>query len=332
MSSLSSTIVSTGCVIGVDLGGTKLLAGAVDPALNVHHRATRPAQGYDQPALLDMIVAAVSEVRDAIEGASGRVDAVGFGIPCMIDQKRGMAVMSIHLPIADLPFRDVMAERLGLPVFVDNDANTAMLAEWRFGAAAGVREAAMLTIGTGIGGGLVVGGVLQRGSQGAGAELGHMVVQADGPPGPAPPPTPGGGAARPAAPARARVAPRRAAPRPQSGLGEALAAGRAISGPLVTELAHDGDAAAIDAVAIIGGWLGIGVCNLVNMLNPDVVVIGGGVIAAGELLLEPIRAIVAERALSPAREHVRIVPARFGAESGMLGAAVLALGGIGSVA
>jgi glucokinase len=322
--------VSTGCVIGVDLGGTKLLAGAVDPALNVHHRATRSARGSDQAELLETVLGAVREVRDAIEAASGTVDAVGFGIPCMIDQQRGTAVMSIHLPIADLPFRDLMAERLGLPVFVDNDANAAMLAEWRHGAAAGAREAALLTIGTGIGGGLVVGGALQRGSQGAGAELGHMVVLADGPRCQGNCPNRGCLEAMASGGALGREAQRIAHERPDSGLGRALAAGREISGPLVTELAHDGDPAAIDALATIGGWLGVGVCNLVNMLNPDVVVIGGGVIAAGELLLEPVRAVVAERALSPAREHVRIVPARFGAESGMLGAAALALEGIGS--
>jgi glucokinase len=322
--------VSTACVIGVDLGGTKLLAGAVDPALNVHHRATRPARGADQAAVLETVLGAVREVRDAIESASGTVEAVGFGIPCMIDQQRGTAVMSIHLPIADLPFRDLMAERLGLPVFVDNDANAAMLAEWRYGAAAGAREAALLTIGTGIGGGLVVGGALQRGSQGAGAELGHMVVKADGPPCQGNCPNRGCLEAMASGGALAREARRIARERPESGLGRALAGRREISGPLVTELAHDGDVAAIDALAIIGEWLGVGVCNLVNMLNPEVVVIGGGVIAAGDLLLEPVRAVVAERALSPAREHVRIVPARFGAESGMLGAAALALEGIGT--
>jgi glucokinase len=322
--------VSTACVIGVDLGGTKLLAGAVDPALNVHHRATRPARGSDQAAVLETVLGAVREVRDAIESASGTVDAVGFGIPCMIDQQRGTAVMSIHLPIADLPFRDLMAERIGLPVFVDNDANAAMLAEWRYGAAAGARDAALLTIGTGIGGGLVVGGALQRGSQGAGAELGHMVVKADGPPCQGNCPNRGCLEAMASGGALGREARRVARERPASGLGRALAGGREISGPLVTELAHDGDVAAIDALAIIGEWLGVGVCNLVNMLNPDVVVIGGGVIAAGDLLLEPVRAVVAERALSPAREHVRIVPARFGAESGMLGAAALALEGIGT--
>ena len=324
--------MSTGCVIGVDLGGTKLLAGAVDPELNVHHRATRSARAPDHHAVIATVVSAIAEVRDAIESASGSVGAVGIGIPCLIDQDRGIAVMSTHLPLAGVPVRDLVAERIGLPVFVDNDANAAMLAEWRFGAARGARDAALLTIGTGIGGGLVTGGVLQRGSQGAGAELGHMVVQADGPRCNGNCPNRGCLEAMVSGSALAREAQRVARERPRSGLGQALAAGRAISGPLVTELAHDGDGAAIDVLAGIGRWLGIGIANLVNMLNPDVVVIGGGVIAAGELLLEPARAVVAERALSPSKEHVRIVPARFGAESGMLGAATLALDGLRSPA
>jgi len=322
--------VATACVIGVDLGGTKLLAGAVDPALNVHHRATRSARADDHGEVLDTVVSAVAEVRDAIEGASGSVTAVGIGIPALIDTERGVAVMSTHLPLAGVPFRDLIAERIGLPVFVDNDANAAMLAEWRFGAAHGASDAALLTIGTGIGGGLVVGGALQRGSQGAGAELGHMVVQADGPPCNGNCPNHGCLESVCSGTALAREARRLAGELPGSELGRALAAGREISGPLVTDLAHDGDAAAIEALAIIGRWLGVGVANLVNMLNPDVVVIGGGVIAAGELLLAPARAVVAERAMSPSKEHVRIVPARFGAESGMLGAATLAFDGVGS--
>lgn len=320
--------MATGCVIGLDLGGTKLLAGAVDPGLNVHHRATRPARASDHNAVLDRVVSAVAEVRDAIEGASGSVAAVGIGIPCLIDSARGIAVMSTHLPLGGVHFRNLVAERVGLPVFVDNDANLAMLAEWRFGAARGAGDAALLTIGTGIGGGLVVGGALQRGSQGAGAELGHMVVQADGPLCNGNCPNRGCLESVCSGTALAREARRLAVERPGSALGEALAAGRDISGPLVTDLAHDGDEAAIEALAAMGRWLGVGVTNLVNMLNPDVVVIGGGVIAAGELLLEPARGVVAERALSPSGEHVRIVPARFGAESGMLGAAALAFDGL----
>ncbi len=325
-------IVATGCVIGVDLGGTKLLAGAVDPALNVHHRATRPAPARDHHAVLETVASAVQEVRDAIEGGSGTVEAVGIGIPALIDSQSGMAVMSTHLPLGGVPFAALVTERIGLPVFVDNDANAAMLAEWRFGSARGASDAALLTIGTGIGGGLIVGGALQRGSQGAGAELGHMVVQADGPRCNGNCPNRGCLESVCSGTALARGARRIALARPESGLGQALAAGREITGPLVTELAHDGDDAAIDALAEMGRWLGIGVANLVNMLNPDVVVIGGGVIAAGELLLAPARAVVAARALSPSKEHVRIVPARFGAESGMLGAATLAFDGLGTPA
>ena len=116
--------MATGSVIGVDLGGTKLLAGAVDPALNVHHRATRAARARDHHAVIDTVVSAINEVRDAIEGASGSVDAVGIGIPCLIDTERGVAVTSTHLPIVGVPFRDLLAERIGLPVFVDNDATS----------------------------------------------------------------------------------------------------------------------------------------------------------------------------------------------------------------
>jgi glucokinase len=314
------------CVIGVDLGGTKLLAGAVDDGLHVHHRAHRFARGADQAELLDAVVDAVSEARAAFEGA---VEAVGVGIPCVIDMRTGRAVMAVNLALADIRFADVMSERLGLPVFVDNDANLAMLAEHRHGAARDARHAAMLTLGTGIGGGLVIDGRVYRGAVGAGAELGHMVIDMDGPPCQGNCPNHGCLEAVASGTALGREGLRVAQGTPDSGLGRALAAGREISGALVTELAHDGDPAARDVVALIGGRLGVGIANLANMLNPELVVVGGGMIAAGDLLLEPARVVVAERALPLARDVVQIVPARFGAESGMLGAALLALEGLG---
>jgi glucokinase len=126
-------------------------------------------------------------------------------------------------------------------------------------------------------------------------------------------------------PALGREAVRMAHELPDSGFGRALAAGREISGMLATELAHDGDAVARDVVAAVGYYLGVGIANVVNILNPEVVVVGGGVIAAGELLLEPARRVVAERALAPSRDQVRIVPTRFGDASGMIGAALLAM-------
>jgi glucokinase len=315
-----------GCVIGVDLGGTKLLAGAVDADLNVHHRAYRLARGDDQAAVLERVVEAVSEARAASEV---EVRAVGFGIPSLIDQERGIAVMTPHLPLVDVPFRDLMAERLGLPVFMDNDANCAMLAEHRAGAARSVEHAVMLTIGTGIGGGILVEGRIVRGMIGAAGELGHMTVDEDGPACPSGCPNHGCLEALASGTALGREAERVARAAPESGLGRALAAGREVTGALATELAHDGDPAARDVVALIGERLGIGIASLVNIFNPEVVVVGGGVIAAGDLLLEPARQVVRERALPPSRDLARVVSARFGAESGMLGAAVLALDGIG---
>jgi glucokinase len=313
--------VPADCVIGVDLGGTKLFAGAVDPELGVHHRVHRLVPTDDLPRLLDTIVDAVGEASTMI---SGDVRAVGFGIPCLIDRERGVAVSSVHLPIEGVAFADVMAERLALPAFVDNDANLALLAEHRYGAARGARNALMLTLGTGIGGGLVIDGELYRGSTGAGGELGHMVVWADGPE--CGPGCPGRGCLESVASGTALVADaqRAALEQPGSDLGQALAAGREITGPLVTELAHDGDAAARAVLERIGRWLGVGITSLINIFDPDVVVVGGGVIAAGELLLAPARAAVAERALGQPGAHARIVAAHFGAESGMLGAAVLA--------
>jgi len=175
----------------------------------------------------------------------------------------------------------------------------------------------------------VLGGEVYRGAIGAGAELGHMVIDMDGPRCQGACPNHGCLEAVASGTALGREALRIAHERPDSGLGKALAAGSEIRGALVTELAHDGDAAARDALALIGSRLGVGIANYVNIFNPEYVVVGGGVIAAGDLLLGPARAVVAERALSPSRDVVRIVPARFGAESGMLGAATLALEGIG---
>lgn len=317
-------------VIGVDLGGTKLLAGAVDPALGVHHRATRPAAGEDRAAVLERIVDAVQE---AIAHAGGPVAAVGLGVPSLIDQSRGVAVSTVHLPLVDVPLRDLMAERLGLPVFLDNDANCAMLAEHRHGAARGARHAALLALGTGIGGGLVVDGALVRGAVGAAAELGHMVVDLDGPPCQGACPNRGCLEALCSGSAIGRMGEEVALRDPGGALGRARAAGVAITGALVTELAHDGDPDALACIRRAGTALGVGVANLVNMLNPEVVVIGGGVIAAGELLLGPAREEMLSRALRPSRDLVRVVPARFAAEAGMLGAAVLALDGLrGSLA
>jgi glucokinase len=319
--------MAAACVVGVDLGGTKLLAGSVDADLNVHHRTWRTARDLDQHALIELVREAVEEVAAAMPH---EIAGVGFGIPCLIDRRTGVAVMAVNLPINDLPFGDVMAERLGLPVFVDNDANCAVLAEHRHGAARGASEVVLLTIGTGIGGGLVLGGDLCRGSVGAGAELGHCVVEIDGPRCQGQCQNRGCLEAVASGVALAREATRLAGERPESALGRALESRIEITGMLTTELAHDGDEAAREAVRLIGRRLGVGIANYVNVFNPDVVVVGGGVVAAGELLLGPARDEVARVALRPSRDLVAIRRAHFGPEAGMIGAAVMALEGVGA--
>ena len=313
--------VAEGSVIGVDLGGTKLLASAVDGDLGVHHRTNRPVLGLDQAQLIEMVVDAVQELRTAVDGP---VEAVGFGIPCTFDLRTGIAVQAVNLPLHDIAFAEVMAERLGLPVAVDNDANCAALCEARIGVGRGCEELVLLTIGTGIGGGLVLGGELYRGWSGGGAELGHMVVDLDGPPCQGNCPSRGCLEAVASGTALIREASLEVARRPDTELGRALEAGRELTGPLITELALAGDPVACGAIEVIGKHLGVGIASLVNIFNPQVVVIGGGVIAAGELLLAPARAEMLRRALAPNRDVVRVEAAAYGAEAGMMGAALLA--------
>lgn len=308
-------------VIGVDVGGTKLLGGVVDEGLAVHNRVRRTWHGGDRTETLDVIVGAVEEVR----AAAPDVVAVGFGIPVLLDRARRRSVWSNHLPLEDVPFADLMSERLALPVAVDNDVNAAVLAEHRHGAARGAQDVVMLALGTGIGGGLLFGGRVYRGAHGYAGELGHVPMDIHGED--CPGRCPGRGCLEVLASGVAigTAGERSAREHPGSPLGERLAAGRAISGGLVTELAHGGDPQARELIADIGRRLGAGIAGLVNALDPELVVIGGGAAAGGELLLEPAREEAAARVLAPHRESLRIVPAAFGEESGMLGAALLAL-------
>ena len=313
-------------VIGVDLGGTKLLAGAVDADLGIHHRTNRPVYGLDQNGLVQMVADAVEEVRTAVGGG---IEAVGFGIPCTFDSRTGMAVQAANAPLYDIAFHEVMAERLGLPVIVDNDANCAALCEARVGVGAGCAELVLLTLGTGIGGGLVLGGEVYRGWIGGGAEMGHMTVEMDGPPCQSDCPNFGCLETVCSGTALVRLASVAVARRPDTALGHALEEGQELTGPLVTQLAGEGDPVAREAIATIGHRLGVGIVSLVNIFNPQMVVIGGGVSAAGELLLAPARRIVHERALRPGRDVVRIEVAGYGAEAGLVGAALAAREGGG---
>jgi glucokinase len=313
--------MSAARAIGIDAGGTKLLGGVVDDSLAVRERVHRLWRGGDLDEVLDVMVQAVEEIRAAAPDAA----AVGFGIPSVVDADTGTSEYSVHLPLEGVPFREVMGERLGLPVWVDNDANLALLAESRAGAARGARHAVLLTLGTGIGGALLLDGRLYRGARGGGAELGHMVVDVDGPPCQGGCPNRGCLESVASGSAIGRAGAAAAAGAPESTLGRALADGREITGALVTEVGHDGDPLAVEALASVGRYLGAGLASLVNAFQPEVIVIGGGAVAAGELLLGPAREVVMATALPPLREGVRIVAAELAEEAGMIGAGILAL-------
>lgn len=287
-------------VIGVDLGGTKIAAGIVDRAGAVVGQQLVPTPTSSQPELLAALDALVEEL------LGDGVAALGIGIPSRIDQRAGIAEGSVNIPLNNLAFRDRMRERFELPVGIENDANAASLAEWRFGAGRGTRDMVMLTLGTGVGGGVVLDGRPFRGW----AELGHMVLLFDGPP------------CQGSCTGRGHL--------------EALVSGHAADavarealGPKadarqLVEVARQGDERAREALAEIGRRLGAGIGTLINIFRPEVVVVGGGFgTAAGELLVGPARDVIAREALAPAAETVRIVPAQLGFTAGLVGAGLV---------
>jgi glucokinase len=307
--------------LGADLGGTKMAVGVIDDEQNILHRGTEPTFGRDLDQLLDELE---SELREGIEACPGVV-AVGLGIPSTIDRKRGVAISSVNLPITDIPIRERVADRVGLPVFIDNDANCAALAEYLYGAGRGSRDMVLLTIGTGIGGGLIIDGEVYRGSIGAGAELGHMVIDENGPRCQGNCPNHGCVEAFASGTAIGRAGREAAERAPDSVLGKALAAGEDVDGRVVTVAAREGDAVAVEVMASVGRHLGVALASYANIFNPDVIVLGGGAAAgAGELLLDPARAELGSRALRPMNE-TPVKPAELGEDAGMIGAAAMAL-------
>jgi glucokinase len=304
-------------VIAIDLGGTKLAAGVVDRDGTVVRRAQHRTDTSSQEALLAQIEGAIDDLLDEM------IVALGIGIPSLIDQQAGQVGSSVNVPLAGVGLRDQLRSRFGLPVALENDANGAALAEHRFGAGRGTQHMVLLTLGTGIGGGLILNGQLYRGSLGTAGELGHITLDLNG--GPCQGSCPGIGHLEGLASGTAadRLAEEIARERPGGGLGRALAAGEQVDPRLTVELATAGDRDALEVLETIGYRLGVGIAGYVNVFNPEVVVIGGGFSGAGDLLLEPARKVVAERALPPSRDVVRIALAVLGPEAGLIGAALV---------
>jgi glucokinase len=281
-------------VIGVDLGGTKVLAGIVDSQGNLRATVERPTPTGSQSELLDCLVAVVEELR------SPEIEAVGFGIPSRIDRRTGNALGAVNIPLAELPFARELTERLGLPVSVENDAGAATLAEFTHGAGRGSTDLVMLTLGTGVGGGVVNDSTLFRGW----AELGHMVIVEGGEPCDGACSGHGHLEAYCSGPAADRLA-------------------RRVLGPEAS--ARDLLAEKHPALGELGRHLGTAIGSLVNIFDPQIVVIGGGFgTAAGELLLAPARSVILSEALAPAGQTVELAIAELGASAGLIGAGLTA--------
>jgi len=286
--------------IGIDVGGTKIAAGVIDRNGRILRRVERPTPTESRDEFLELLDEIVDDLR------AEAAEAIGFGLPSTIDQRTGRVVGSVHVPLADFDFRDHAAARFSIPVALDNDGNAAAIAEWKIGAGRGASDMIMLTLGTGVGGGLILDGKPYRGWVGAGAEIGHMVLAYGGEP--CTGNCTGHGHFE-------QVSSGRAADRKAVELLGPDATGRELVGA-----ARDGNGEALEAVREIGRRLGAALGSLVNVFNPEVIVIGGGFSQARDLFLEPALETMKLEALPPGRDLVRVVPALLGPDAGLVGA------------
>lgn len=300
--------------LGVDIGGTKVAVGLVDR----HGRVQGPIRSHRHNARHeDELLRTLRErigrvVRDAVADSAGEIVALGVACAGTVDQASGTVIHSPNLPLQDTALKAFLEAEFGMPVVVENDVNAALWAESQLGAARGVRHAVMLTLGTGLGGALLLDGRIYRGAQGAAGEIGHTIVDRHGELcrcG-----VRGCLEAYVAAPAFERIGFRTV------GLYER----GAFDGELIGKLAKEGSTAAHLALDELGYWLGVGISNLTNILNPELVIVGGGLSNLGDLLLEPARKVVRECALRPGRDLVRVVQAELGQDAGLIGGGLLA--------
>ena len=293
-------------MIGVDVGGTKVAAARI-AGTEVVDPVVHPTDLSGSDALLAGIEQAINEVAEA----SGAPEAVGIGMPSLVDHQAGTIVSSVNIPFEGVALGEELGSRLGVPVYLDNDANCAALAEAQFVEDAPAQHLVMLTLGTGVGGGVIIGGRIFRGATGLGGELGHSVVQADGPECPGSCPNRGCLEALCSGTALEREA-------------TARANGGRVKGKQVVEAARGGDADALGLLEELGTWLGVGISNYVNIFEPQHFVIGGGLSAAADLFLERAKEEAASRALPALFERVRISVAQAGNDAGVIGAGLLA--------
>ncbi|HEY66676.1 MAG: ROK family protein [Chloroflexi bacterium] len=313
-------------VIGIDLGGTKISTALIDSVGRImarDYRETQAAEG--QEAVIERMLDSARRVIAQAEVTQAQVAAVGIGAPGPLDIEAGVLVAPPNLPGWDrVPLKRIIEDALGITTFLENDANAAALGEHRFGAGRGRQHMIYVTVSTGIGGGLILDGKLYHGASGMAGEIGHMTIVPYGP-------LCGCGnrgclEALASGTAIARQARERVA-RGVPTLMADLAAGdpERITAKLVAEAAHQGDAEAREILAEAMNYLGIGMANLVNLFNPELIVIGGGLTNIGELLFGPVRRAIDRRAFRAQAQTVQVVQAKLGKDVGVLGAAAVAL-------
>jgi glucokinase len=300
----------------VDVGGTKVAVAAVD-GVAAAHALEHPTSTGSTPELLDGIEATV---RGVIELA-GQPEAIGVGVPSQIDYETGTVESSVNIPLTGVTLREELSRRFGVPVFVDNDANCAALAEAHI---VGRRHLAMLTLGTGVGGGIVIDGRTFRGAHGLGAELGHMTINPDGPPCPGNCPNRGCLEAYCSGQALERDATQLANDRPDIPLAGRLGADGKVTGRELVAAAEDGDPDALLLIDNFARMLGVGIATCVNVFEPERLAIGGGLSRASHLFLDRAVQEAASRALPALWRRVTIALAEGGADAGVIGAGVLA--------
>lgn len=309
--------------IAIDVGGTKTTAGLVDLSGELIAEITVPTPTASAEAVAAEAVETAQQLIAPVERRE-RTVAVGIGIPGTIDLARGIAVYAPNLPIREFPFRKILEEELGLPVFLDNDANLAALGEAVYGAGRGARHLVVLTLGTGIGGGIVIEGRVYRGSTGSAAELGHMLFPGED------------GkvidweymASGTALVRRVREAVDRGA----VSLALDLAGGDAssITGEIVAEAARRGDEVSLAAFRDLAYWLGIGLANIANIINPDRILLGGGMADAADLYIDDARSIMLETAIPPNGQLAELAVAELGSRAALFGGATLAFASLSS--
>ncbi|MGI8805886.1 MAG: ROK family protein [Thermoleophilaceae bacterium] len=316
----NGTTRAPGPVLGIDVGGTKVAVAEIDGG-RVRAALERPTDVSSAPALLAGVEAAAKEIVEE----TGRPAAIGVGVPSQIEFATGRVVQSSNIPLEGVALREELEGRLGAPVLVDNDANCAALAEAHAAPEEPVaRNLVMLTLGTGVGGGVVIDGRIFRGSSGLGAELGHMVIDPHGPECPGRCPNRGCLEAFCSGTALEREATDLGRRQPDSALGRGVVERGRASGRDAVAAAREGDAAAVDLLELLGTRLGVGVASLVNVFEPQRIVIGGGLSAAGDLFMEAAGREAAARALPALFERVSLSLARAGPAAGVIGAGLLA--------